>query len=258
MLFRDLPGGDWLAITQPAHALVSGQMLRAWGAAGFARPDPLEEVTTAAAQHDVAWMGWETAPTLDPGTGRPHLFRRVGARQHAPMWAAGVELALQAWGPWVALLLSRHGSLIYTRYGDRHRMAPEDAAAADHYLETQGAMQRGWAAALRAPAAQVERNGALVAVVDALSLAVCGELPVPGQAGEAPLEAGGTAALRVDERGDGAFVVDPWPFAVPAVVLTYPARRFKAADRWAEEGAMRAALAAAPWEMVSARLVPAA
>ncbi|HZF76147.1 MAG TPA: hypothetical protein VE033_09980, partial [Acetobacteraceae bacterium] len=68
----------------------------------------------------------------------------------------------------------------------------------------------------------------------------------------------GTAALRVDERGDGAFVVDPWPFAVPAVVLTYPARRFKAADRWAEEGAMRAALAAAPWEMVSARLVPAA
>ncbi len=115
MLFRALPGGDWLAITQPAHALVSGQLLRAWGAAGFARPDPAEEVVTAAAQHDVAWMGWEAAPTLDPETGRPALFRRVGARVHAPMWAEGVRLALAAWGPWAALLVSRHGSLIYTR-----------------------------------------------------------------------------------------------------------------------------------------------
>lgn len=256
MLFRELPGGDWLAITQPAHALVSGQMLRAWGAPGFARPEPLEEVATAAAQHDVAWMGWETVPTLDPATGRPHLFRRVGARDHAPMWAAGVELALQAWGPWVALLVSRHGSLIYTRYADRHRLAPEDAAAAERYLGEQGDRQLAWAAALGAPMAQVERNGALVAAVDALSLAVCGELPLPGPAGEAPLEAGGTVTLHMDRRPDGELVLDPWPFAVREVPLTWPARRFMAADRWTNEGAMRAALATAPWETVSARLRP--
>src|ERR1700735_2156435 len=123
MLFRTEPAGV-LATSQPAHAWVSGQILRAWDEALS------EPLLLAAEQHDIGWLDWETAPTFDAATGRPHLFRAVGASLHAPMWRRGVARAFDAWGAHVALLISRHGGLIYRRYVDRHKTAPEDAAAA--------------------------------------------------------------------------------------------------------------------------------
>lgn len=257
MLIRDLPKDEWLAISQPAHALVSGQMMRAWGAPGFARPEPFEDLVTAAAQHDVAWMGWETAPTLDPETGRPHLFRKVGAAVHAPMWAEGVSRALAAWGPWVALLVSRHGSLIYGRYTDRHQLSTTDAEAVAWYERTQGALQADLARKLGATAQQLEQASALIAAVDALSLAVCGDISTNGGVGIAPMTDGSMARLTMATRPDGTLTLDPWPFTVAELVCSYPARRFGAAARWQDEGAMRAALDAAGWETGSARLVPA-
>ncbi len=255
MLFRDMADGSWLAVSQPMHALVSGQMLRAWGAAGFARPDPFEDVATAAAQHDVAWMGWEASPSFDAGTGRPHAFRAVGARFHAPMWAEGVQRALASWGPWVALLVSRHGSLIYARYEDRHQDHPDDAPAARHYRETQAALQQGLIADLGVPMPVVEAASALVAVTDALSLAVCGGIATMGGVGHAPLAGGGSVALTLREQ-EGVLAISPWPFAVPAVPLAWRGRRFAPGTRWADEGAMRAGLAAAPDVALPARLVP--
>lgn len=255
MLFRDLPDGSWLAVSQPMHALVSGQMLRAWGAEGFARPDPFEEVATAAAQHDLAWMEWETAPTLDPATGRPHGFRAVGARLHAPMWAAGVRRAVAAWSPWVGLLVSRHGTRIYAAYQDRHRLDAQDAEAAETYLREQAAVRTRLMALAGATEAQVEAGAALVAVTDALSLAACGGIATLGGAGMAPLAGGGEVPLRLAE-GDGVMSVTPWPFAVPEVGLAWSARRFAPGTRWQDQAAMRAALEAAPVEQIRARLVP--
>jgi hypothetical protein len=255
MLFRDLPDGSWLAVSQPMHALVSGQMLRAWGAKGFARPEPFEEVATAAAQHDVAWMGWEAAPTLDPATGRPHQFRAVGARLHAPMWAEGVARASAAWGPWVGLLVSRHGSRIYASYQDRHQTDACDAAAAETYQREQTALRAGLMALVGATEAQLEAAAALVAVTDALSLAACGGIETLGWSGLAPLEAGGEVPLRLAE-GDGVMTVAPWPFALAEVHLAWTARRFAPGTRWSDAAAMQAALAAAPAERIAARLVP--
>jgi hypothetical protein len=255
MLFRDLPDGAWLAISQPMHALVSGQMLRAWGAPGFARPEPFEEVAVAAAQHDVAWMPWEAAPTYDPATGRPHQFRAIVARQHAPMWAAGVRHAIAAWGPWVGLIVSRHGSRIYASYQDRHRAGPEDATAAAAYEAEQVPLRAALMASLGVTDAQMEVAASLVAVVDALSLAACGGIETLGWSGYAPLEAGGEVPLRLAEAEPGVMTVDPWPFARPEVALSWTARRFPAGTRWESERAMRAGLAAAALERVSARLV---
>jgi hypothetical protein len=255
MLFRDLADGSWLAVSQPMHALVSGQMLRAWGAEGFARPDPFEEVATAAAQHDIAWMAWETAPTLDPASGRPHNFRRVGARIHAPMWSEGVRRAVAGWGPWVGLLVSSHGTRIYGAYQDRHRLAAEDAAAAEAYQTEQAALRAQLMALVGATEAQVGTAAALVAVTDALSLAACGGIGTLGWSGMAPLQGGGEVPLRLAE-GDGVMSVAPWPFEGAEVRLTWTARGFAPGTRWTDEGAMREALAAAPAERVAARLVP--
>jgi hypothetical protein len=255
MLFRELPDGAWLAVSQPMHALVSGQMARAWGAEGFARPEPFEEIATACAQHDVAWMGWEAAPIFDPATGRPKAFRSVGATDHAPMWARGVEHALASWGPWVALLVSRHGSRIYASYADRHRVNASDAAAAETYEREQGALRRDLLARLGATEAELEEAAALVAVTDALSLAACGGIETLGGAGFAPLAGGGTAQLQLFE-GDGVLAVAPWPFRVPEVALSWTARRFPPGTRWESESAMREAMRAAPFERIEARLVP--
>ncbi len=255
MLLRDLPDGSTLAISQPMHALVSGQLARAWGAPGFAALDPLEDVATACAQHDVGWMGWEAAPTLDATTGLPHLFRAVGARTHAPMWAAGVAQALASWGPWVALLVSRHGSLIYASYADRHQLDAADAAAVDRFQAEQAVLQRELAAQLGATPAQIETAGALVAVTDALSLAVCGGVETVGGVGTAPMADGSRVKLQLQE-GAGVLAIAPWPFRLAEVTLHWRARRLPAGARWTDEALMRADLAAAPTQLISARLVP--
>jgi hypothetical protein len=250
MLFRDDPGAPILAISQPAHAWISGQMLRAWA-------EPLEEpLLLAAEQHDLGWLDWETQPSFDPHTGRPHLFRAVGAAQHAPMWAHGVDRALGAWGRHVALLISRHGSLIYTRYVDRHRVAEADAAAADNYRESQAALQAVWAAGLGLDADRLERQSALVAASDTLSLALCGDLPTPLEV-QAPDRTGGRRALRLTRRaGAGAedFVLSPWPFRAESLVVAAEARPMPA--RFADEAAMRAWLAAPARVDLRARLLP--
>ena len=132
MLFRTEPKGV-LAISQLTHAWISGQILRAWGEA---LDEPL---LLAAEQHDIGWLDWETAPTFNPQSGRPHLFREIGAAMHSPMWRQGVERALGAWGAHVALLVSRHGGVIYRRYTDRHRTGEADAAAAQSVSGDAGA-----------------------------------------------------------------------------------------------------------------------
>jgi hypothetical protein len=237
MLFRDEVSGV-LAISQPAHAWISGQLLRAW-------QEPLgEPLLLAAEQHDIAWLDWETAPSFDPGTGRPHLFRAIGAASHAPMWMRGVERACAAWGAHVALLVSMHGGVIYRRFTDRHRISDADAAAAHAYLEAQGPIEAAWARALALDSDEVDRQRSLVAFADALSLALCGELTAP-LALEARRRNGDRAAMQlVAAPGRAfAFALDPWPFAADLLVLEGEARRLPPEGRFDSEAAMRAWLA---------------
>ena len=250
MLFREAPDTPALAISQPAHAWISGQILRAWA-------EPLEEpLLLAAEQHDLGWLDWETAPSFDPQTGRPHLFRAVGAAVHAPMWARGVDRALSAWGQRVALLISRHGGLIYTRYMDRHRVAPADAAAADHFLATQAPLQAAWARALGLDAAALAHDAALVALSDTMSLALCGDLQTPLDM-EAPDRTGGRRTLRLTVRPDdaAAFTLSPWPFRGDALVVENEARPLPG-GRLADEAAMRTWLAKPERAAFRARLTP--
>ena len=134
-------------------------------------PDPArlgrsldESLLLAAEQHDIGWLDWEMAPTFNPQTGRPHLFREIGAAVHSPMWRQGVERALAAWGAHVALLVSRHGGVIYRRYTDRHRISEADAAAAQTYLETQAPMEAAWAKSLGLEPARLQKETTLVAL----------------------------------------------------------------------------------------------
>ncbi len=254
MLFNDAGAGGAapvLAVSQPAHAWVSGHLLRHWA-------DPLDEtLLLAAEQHDVAWLDWEVEPSFDPATGRPHFFRDVGAASHAPMWEAGVARALNAWGRRVALLVSRHGSIIYTRFTDRHRGADADGAAAIEYLRRQGAMQTEWASALGLDAGALAHDTGLIAFADTLSLVLCGALPLP-QRIEAPTRSGLVRSITVQQHPDqaGSLVVDPWPFRDDSVAIEVEARCLPPAGRFADVDSMRAWLADPARRTLRARLAP--
>ena len=254
MLFNDAATGSAapvLAVSQPAHAWVSGQLLRHWA-------DPLDEtLLLAAEQHDVAWLDWEVQPSFDPATGRPHFFRDVGAAAHAPMWEAGVARALHAWGRRVALLVSRHGSVIYTRFTDRHRGADADGAAALDYLRRQGAMQAEWASALSLDANALAYDTGLIAFADTLSLVLCGALPLP-QRIEAPARSGPVRTITVQPHPHeaGLLVIDPWPFRDNPVAIEVEARPLPPAGRFADAASMRTWLAEPTRCMLHARLAP--
>jgi hypothetical protein len=250
MLFRDQPSGA-LAISQLTHAWISGQILRAWDG------NLSETLLLAAEQHDIGWMDWETEPTFNTETGRPHLFREIGASTHAPMWTRGVQRAVGAWGTHVALLISRHGGVIYRRYTDRHRVSAADAAAAQNYLITQAPIETAWAQALGLEPAELETETALLAFSDTLSLALCGELKTPLDV-EAPGRDGRALTFRVAARPQRSFdfIVSPWPFHVNELVVEGEARPLPSAGRFSDEGAMRTWLALPQRVNFSARLSP--
>lgn len=237
-----------LAISQPAHALVSGQILAAW-----ARP-LAERVVLAASQHDVAWLDWELAPAFDPHTGRPREFRTIGAAEHAPMWERGVDRALAAWGRRVALLVSRHGSTIYRRFSDRHRSAAGDGLIADEqaaqdYLARHQCLQDDWARALGLDDDTVAQDAELIAFADTLSLMLCGALPVASR-----LEIG-DRAVKLSMHPDNSFGLDPWPFAPDALSVEIEARPLPEAGRFTGAAAMQAWLADPARTMLRRNLV---
>ena len=239
MLFNDYgsaPPAVVLAISQPEHALVSGQILAAW-----ARPLD-ERVVLAAGQHDVAWLDWGVAPRFDTQTGRPREFRTIGAAEHAPMWERGVDRALAAWGRRVALLVSRHGSTIYHRFIDRHRSGEgasliADERAALDYLTRHQRLQNNWAGALGLDEDTVAQDAELIAFADTLSLVLCGALPVSSR-----LDVG-HHTMTLSLHPDDTYGLDPWPFAPDALSFEIESRPLPASRRFADEATMQGWLA---------------
>lgn len=246
MLFREDAEG-LIAVSQPTHAWISGQLIRAL-------PGPLSEALyLTAEQHDIAWLDWEIEPTFDAAAGRPHLFRDVGVHLHAPMWLKGVERALAAYGPHVALLVSRHGGVIYRRFWMRHQHEERDKVAAQVYLETQAPREAQWAQTLGLTGVDLEFQSDMIAFVDTLSLALCGELKPPLEL-PLPVHGGAPRTLNLHARPGAAyeFTLTPWPFVKESLVLEGEARRLLRS--YASETAFRLDFATAPRAPISARL----
>ncbi len=214
MLLRP-DGDDAIAIGQPAHAWLSGQLARAWR-----EPfEPWEEVCLAAEQHDIGMAAWDRAPKLNPKTGLPRSFMELELDDHLEIWWRAAPLALQQ-SRYAALLVSMHGTALYER---RNR----DDARVRAFLDGQAELQARLLDSLRAdprtaPFAAdelVRRNQQLVWRWDSLSLGLLLEWP--------QLE------------------LDPWPFRDDRVSLRCEGRRLT--GRFDDEEAMRAALDAAPW-----------
>jgi Protein of unknown function (DUF3891) len=238
------PDGEGVvAIGQPAHAWLSGQLARAWGNDAVPAPEPLEEVCLAAEQHDVGMAEWDLEPTLNAETGLPHSFMEMPLGVHLELWSAAAgKLARQS--TYAALLVSMHGTALY-EMRDLDRMEREDADAVRRFLAARRDEQDRLLDALGLERESVLPNQRLIWTWDYMSLALCLDWP-PAEGPGVALEPAG--AMRV--------AVDPWPFGGPSLTVRCEGRRL--AGGYSSEAELHAALADAPLTALSWELVPGA
>jgi Protein of unknown function (DUF3891) len=82
---KGLEAHQVIAISQTAHAWVSGQLARQWGNECFPDFTPVEPLCYAAEQHDRGFLDWERQPTLNPKSGLPHTFEDIPLSLHVEL-----------------------------------------------------------------------------------------------------------------------------------------------------------------------------
>ena len=237
MVLRELGGDEVLCIGQPAHAWLSGQLAQAWGNGFFAAPRPRDEVVLAASQHDLGMAAWDAEPELNPDTGRPMSFLEMPLETHLALWSRAPTLALTQ-SRHVALLVSMHGTYLYA--------GREDRPGVPEFLAAQRAFQDALRASLGVAEDDAARHQRMLAAWDWMSLVLCrADLPATVEA-ERP--------VTMTAAGEGAVELSPWPFSTDDLEVTVEGRRL--GGRFEDEGEMREALAGAPWESLTWRLLP--
>jgi hypothetical protein len=240
MLLREDDRGV-LAIGQPSHAWLSGQLARAWGNARFQRPALYEEVCLAADQHDIGWAMWDLEPARDPETGLPYSFMAMPLGEHLALWSAAPGRLL-AQSRYAALLVSMHGSRLYRR-------RDLDSAAVRNFLEEQERFQERLKPGFDPGEVGVASD--LIWTWDFLSLAICLGW-APRRAREVPT-VDGPVDIEITARGARRVALRPWPFDRGVVAVRCEARRLT--GRYGSDGELREALGRAPWETIEFELL---
>jgi hypothetical protein len=218
MLRRD-DGEDWLVITQPEHAALSGRLAQAWAAL----PEPRAETLLAAYEHDNGHARTDANGHWNPTTGEVQDFRSAPPETRAAIAQRGVE-RLAAESPYAALLVAIHFGQHEAKGQLLARLSANPAMAAHATPE------------------RIDAAYQLLQACDVLSLAVCLGIAQFGTSKETPaFRPAGQSLLDMTfhHRGDGTVGLDPWPFAPERVAAritarVLPARRYDSADALAE------------------------
>lgn len=260
MLYRTIDTNR-ICITQPTHAWVSGQLAQVWGNEQFGSIAPYQAVCLGAEQHDIGWIPWETAPTLNPDTGYPHSFNQIAPAVHTQLWAGAKHLALPM-GRYVALLVSLHGTGLYERF-THWQQSLESTRIVEAFLQQEKEFQQQLIHCLEQDPAyapyvtpeMIARNQRLVATLDALSLALCMGITEPRQLEHVPTAAGETTlTLTQADHNPTQLLIEPWCFQPDEVTVVFEGRILN--EKAADESAMRDRLAVAPWITLTATLRP--
>jgi hypothetical protein len=194
-------------------------MARSWGNKDFEPVEPRDRVAWAAAEHDNGWAEWEEAPRLNPKTQRPYTYADIPIDQHREIYRRGIGRAI-AHDRYAGLLVSLHGSLLYSRFRSSQ-------AGAQEFLEEQRGIQRRLVDEMRTDPAvrsfceepHLSTNRDLVFGWDTLSLFLChgaawvDQLELPGD------YHGRRVRVAVAPRREG-WILDPYPFRTAPLVLS--------------------------------------
>jgi hypothetical protein len=216
-----------IAISQTAHAWVSGQLARQWGNECFPSFAPAEPVCYAAEQHDRGFLDWERQPTLNPKSGLPHTFENIPLSLHVELRKRSI-LELKA--------VSRYASLVTSLYFARAvgKQSPvesrEDRQRIAEFVEEQQALQRDLLGSLRRDPhlrsacsdRAMEYNRRLLAAWDQLSVQLCRNPDCKFSVNDVPTALEGSCRLLVTpvEHNSREVRLEPWPFSKPRVELT--------------------------------------
>lgn len=260
MLYRTIDENR-ICITQPTHAWVSGQLAQVWGNEQFGSIAPYQAVCLGAEQHDIGWIPWEAAPTLNPDTGYPHSFNQVAPVVHTQLWAGAKHLAMPM-GRYVALLVSLHGTGLYERF-THWKNSPESTRIVEAFLKQEKEFQQRLIHGLEQDPAYaphvtpeaIARNQRLVATLDAMSLALCMGVTKQQQLERVPIATGETTLTLDSITEDSTQIsVEPWCFQTDKVTVLFEGRMLK--EKSTDESTMRDYLATAPWITLQVTLHP--
>lgn len=258
MIVTPVSEGDVL-VRQVDHQDQCALMAGAWGNASFARIGAHRSLEVAAACHDEGWRAWEETPRVN-GAGRPVDFPDVDRAEHVALYTAAIDAAAGR-DVRAGLLVSMHGTGLYrARLGldSPVRAGAPKPDVVEHFLAQEDARQ----ARLRArigggPVLERWAWAAyrLLQAWDLLSLALLwGRLAgreitlrrVPRHEDD-----GAGVDLVVRPTGRWQATVSPWPFAVAELELPVRARVIPSVS-YADDAALGAALARAPWADLAA------
>lgn len=260
MLYRTIDENR-ICITQPTHAWVSGQLAQAWGNGAIASFAPHAEVCLGAEQHDIGWVSWEAAPTLNPETGYPHNFTEVAPEVHTKLWAGAKQLAMPM-GRYAALLVSLHGTGLYERF-THWKKSPESTRIVEAFLQQEKDFQQHLISQLKQDPAYeayvtpeaIARNQKLVATWDALSLAICMGVTKEQQFEQVPAATGEMTLVLTPIHNDPTRLqLKPWCFQTEEVTVVFEGRILK--EKFQDEQVMRDRLTTSPWITLTATLYP--
>jgi hypothetical protein len=238
-----------LAIGQLSHSWISGQVARVWGNERFLRPEPAEEISLGAEQHDVGWASFDLNPGFNPRDGLPRTFLETSIEEHLAIWSDAPDRLMSA-SSHAALVTSLHGCAL----SELRRRGADDAEA--RLLDTHIGIERDRQSVLRRRLGLTEEQTEVMRrqmwAWDGISLALCN--------GWEELETGaptdrGSVALVLRRTDGEEFLLDPWPFSLPFVEVFCEARRL--ADSYETQEQMQEALEAAAPVRLSFRLAPA-
>jgi uncharacterized protein DUF3891 len=216
-----------LAISQTAHAWISGQLARQWGNDCFPSFSPAEPLCYAAEQHDRGFLDWERQPTLNPTSGLPHTFENIPLSLQVLLRKKSI-LELKAVSLYAALVTSLYFVRVVGKqspvksHEDRHRIA--------EFLEEQDALQRELIRSLRKDPylrsacsdRSIEYNQRLLAAWDQLSVQLCRNPDSQFSVNDVPTASDKSCRLLATPVDPNSREVrlKPWPFAKSRVELT--------------------------------------
>lgn len=232
MIVGDAGDGRLRLITQPDHAHLAGEILSLWRADFLPEHPRREELLFAVREHDNGWREADSAPRVDPATGRPMDFLSVPDSLRQEIWRRGVERYRES-RPYPAALIAEHALSLFGR------------AEGEGWPELLEKFKKNQDESLERSIRSrevLESDYAWLRLADDLSLWIC--------TGRPDLERPGRRGRRV---GD-AWELHPFPFA-GATTFQIPCRHLRKGV-YPGDASLAVAAATARWEEVPVRLRP--
>ena len=250
MIYRAVDNG-WFAISQPAHAMVSGILASQWGNDLFTAPMPRDPVVLATSLHDIGWSEWDARPPLH-ADGRPINFLETSLDDTNAVWERAIQ-QVALLNKYAALLVSMHANLVYTRRRERS-VDPSDRYELDQRLARLATFKAQSLERLKnhmqyneaITPIRLEANYRILRACDLLSLAICTRDLTAGTIEDVPSSNLETrVTISYAPKDPHTLVLNPYPFSATEVLVRIEGH-ILSQRTFSDEMAFHEALQAAP------------